>query len=133
MVETQAQSVVVFDGECPFCIRQVERIQRRDMDHSLEYVPRQTPGIDDRFPQLSDGDFDTGMRLIMPDGRVYVGADAVYHIARRLPLWRRFAWAYRVPGVHGLARLAYGWVAANRRKLGRACPADSCPTRPDAD
>ena len=125
--------VLIYDGECPFCLKQIERIKRRDTEASFEYVPRQTPGLDERFPRLAEGDFDSGMRLIQPDGIIHVGADAVYHIARRLPGWRRLAWLYRLPGLHGLARLAYGWVAAHRRSLEPARTDDSCSTRPRAE
>ena len=118
--------VIVFDGECPFCQRQVARIQRRDRDGQFEYAPRQTPGLTERFPKLAEGDFDTGMRLVMPGGAIYIGADAVYQIARRLPLWRLAAWLYRVPVAHAILRWAYGWVAAHRQALGSACRDDTC-------
>ncbi len=117
MSEAARQPAVVYDGECPFCQRQIARIRKYDRHGRFEYVPRQTPGLTARFPALGQGGFDTGMRLIMPDGLIYVGADAVYHIARRLQYWRLLAWLYRVPGIHSLARFAYAWVAANRQSL----------------
>ncbi len=121
MSEAARQPVVVYDGECAFCRRQIARIRRYDRHARFECVPRQTPGLTERFPALGDGGFDTGMRLIMPDGRIYIGADSVYQIARRLAVFRWFAWLYRVPGIHVLARAAYGWIAARRQSLGRRC------------
>ena len=126
MDDTSNRGVVVYDGDCSFCRTQIERMREKDKSGCFEFVPRQTPGLDDRFPQLKEGDFDTGMRLIQPDGRVHVGADAVYEISRRLPLWRRVAWLYRVPGIHALARRAYAWIAAHRRSLGRTCDDGAC-------
>ncbi len=120
------RSIVVYDGECPFCRTQIERMRGRDKLGRFDFLPRQTPGLDDRFPQLKHGDFDTGMRLILPDGRVHVGADAVYEICRQLPRWRRVTWLYRVPGIHALARRGYAWIAAHRRSLGRTCENDAC-------
>ncbi len=125
------RGIVVYDGECAFCRTQIERMRARDKLGCFDFVPRQTPGLDDRFPQLKEGDFDTGMRLILPDGRVHVGADAVYQISRRLPLWRRMAWLYRVPGIHALARRIYAWIAAHRRSLGRPCENDACSATPE--
>ena len=80
----------------------------------FEYVPRQTLGIEDRFPRLASGDFNTGMRLIAPSGRIFVGADAIYHIAQELPFWRRLAWLYRVPGIHQLAQWVYALVVPTK-------------------
>ncbi len=133
MTDVNEPWVVVYDEECPFCQRQITRIRRRDSLGRFEYVPRQTAGLVERFPALAEGDFDTGMRLIRPDGRIYVGADSVYHIARRLPVWRWFAWLYRIPGIRAVARSAYAWVAAHRKSLGRDCDDGACavPVTPD--
>lgn len=102
-------------------------MRRRDRGHCFEYVARQAPGILDRFPMLSEGDFQTGMRLVMPDRQVFVGADAVYQIAKRLRGWRLLAWLYRVPGLHRLSRAAYAWVASHRYALAGRCDDGSCP------
>ena len=124
----RSRPAIVFDGQCPFCIRQVARIQQRDLEGTFEYVPRQTQGLESRFPKLAEGDFNTGMRLVHVDGSVSVGADAVYQIARRLPGWRGWAWLYRVPGLRSLLRAIYGWIARNRYRLARTCPAEgACP------
>jgi len=112
--------VVVYDGNCPFCRQQVARIRHRDLWERFEYAAKQSPGLDERFPTLARGEFSTGMRLVMPDGRIRVGADAIYEIIRQLPNWRWVAWLYRVPGIHALARLLYAWVAANRTRLGKS-------------
>ena len=133
MDDERARPVVVYDGECPFCLKQIERIQRRDRWARFEYTARQAPGLEARFPQLADQDFNSGMRLITPQGNIQVGADAVYHIALRLPVYRRLAWIYRIPVLHGLARLAYRWVAAHRQSLGASRGDNSCTTPADAE
>ena len=133
MVQNQAKPVVVYDGECSFCLRQIERIKRRDRRSRFEYVPRQSPGLDERFPRLKDDDFDSGMRLITPHGEILVGADALYHIVRRLPIWGKMAWVYRLPGLNTLARSAYRWIAANRHRLGQSRVESSCSSPPEAD
>jgi predicted DCC family thiol-disulfide oxidoreductase YuxK len=120
---------VVFDGECAYCQRQVARIRRLDVNRRFDLTPRQTEGLTARFPQLEQADFNSGMRLIGPEGRVYVGADAVYQIARRLPRWRRVAWMYRLPGLRRLLRAVYAWVAANRHALSGRCLDGTCSQR----
>jgi predicted DCC family thiol-disulfide oxidoreductase YuxK len=118
--------VIVYDGECRFCIRQIERIKSFDQAEQFEYVPRQAVGIEERFPILAQSDFNTGMRFISIDGKVDVGADAVYQIFKRLPGFATIAWIYRLPICKQVARLAYAWVAANRKKLGQSCDAGAC-------
>ena len=121
-----ARAVVVYDGACSFCLRQVEKMKRRDTTGSFEYVPRQTEGLNQRFPQLAEGDFNVGMRLIHPDRSVSAGADAVYHIARRLRGWKYLAWVYRVPLLNGLCRVAYAWIAKHRYTLAKKCEDGVC-------
>lgn len=122
MHEASPKSIVVYDGQCAFCSRQIERIRRRDRTDRFEYVPRQTEGLDRRFPGLAKSDFETGLRLIDLDGAIHVGADAVYRIFRLLRPWKWVAWLYRVPGLTQLARTIYAWIAANRHRLGTTCP-----------
>lgn len=98
----------------------------RDRHKVFEYVPRQTEGLDARFPQLSQGEFSTGMRLVHPDGSVEIGADAVYGIASRLPGWRSLAWLYRVPGLNRLCRFGYGLIAKYRYRLASRCDTGAC-------
>ncbi len=130
MVETSRKPVIVFDGECSFCRRQIDRVRRKDRHELFEYAARQTPGLEDRFPALADSDFNTGMRLIEPDERLYVGADALYEITRRLKPWKWIAWIYRIPGLTQLFRAIYAWIAANRHRLGGRCENDACDEPP---
>ena len=57
--------IVVYDGECRFCIWSVRRVQKKDKSNQFDYLPRQTEGIEDHFPKLASSDFNTGMRLMM--------------------------------------------------------------------
>lgn len=129
MRDSPKQSVLVYDGACAFCLAQVNRIRRWDRWDRFEYVARQTPGLGQRFPVLNSSDFDTGMRLITPDGTVLVGADAAHGVVRRLPGWRRLAWLYKVPPIHEVCRWAYGRVAAKRYALAGRCESHGCDVR----
>jgi len=98
----------------------------RDRDQVFEYVPRQMKGLEDRFPRLAEGEFNTGMRLVHMDGSIDVGADAVYGIASRLPGWKSLAWVYRLPVLNSICRFGYGLIAKYRYKLARRCDNDVC-------
>ena len=132
MVSTSAlpsgltRPVVVYDGECPFCLKQVDNMKRRDPDRAFEYQPRQAEGLDQRFPQLTEGDFNSGMRLVQRDGSVSVGADAVYEISRRLRGWKYLAWLYRVPVLKTICRASYAWIARNRYRFTKKCDDGVC-------
>jgi predicted DCC family thiol-disulfide oxidoreductase YuxK len=124
--EGPARPIVVYDGDCSFCRSQVERMKRFDPTGRLEYLPRQTAGLEQRFPKLAHPDFNVGMRLIDSDASISVGADALYQIARRLNGVKYVAWLYRVPIMTQICRFGYARIAARRLRLAQTCQTDTC-------
>lgn len=117
---------IIYDGQCAFCRRQVERIRRRDPRNQFDYLAFEDPEVNRRFAHLDITDVDAGLRLITPDQQVYAGHDAVYHIARRIRPWRPLAWLYHLPGARPLFARLYAWIARHRHRLAPKCEANSC-------
>lgn len=113
---------LIFDGECGMCRQAVERLQRWDREHRLRYVPFQDENAVARFgialPALA-----AAMHLVLPDGRVYAGADAVPELGKLLPGKRWWAWGFAVPGVKPVARHVYRRIAERRHCAVRGLPA----------
>ena len=119
--------LVVYDGDCSFCRGQVARIQRMDPGDQFEYRPRQEAGLQQEYPQLAQHASQDGLRVILPDGRVQIGADAVYQINRLLPYFRHVAFVYHIPGLHALFKFVYSMVSRNRQRISRIyCKDGSC-------
>ena len=120
--------VIIYDGDCGFCRRQIERIARWSQPGTFEYLPWQAPEAAERFPQLTNASLESGLRIITADGRTYVAGDALHQVARRMPGVRWIAWLYELPGLGQLARFGYRLVAKNRHRFsgcgddGEACP-----------
>jgi predicted DCC family thiol-disulfide oxidoreductase YuxK len=114
----RADPTLIYDGECGICQRAVVLLKRWDRERVLRFVSFQEGAAVARFgialPALA-----AAMHLILPDGRVYAGADAVPELLRILPGKRWLAGLFRVPGVRPLARRAYAWIAARRHCLVR--------------
>lgn len=112
---------LIYDGECGLCRRAVELLRRWDREHRLRYVPFQDGEAVARFgialPALA-----AAMHLLMPDGRVFAGADAVPELGRLLPGKRWWTWGFALPGVPPLARRVYRRVAQRRRCAVRGLP-----------
>jgi predicted DCC family thiol-disulfide oxidoreductase YuxK len=115
-----APAVLIYDGECAMCRASALWLMKRALLASateFEIMPCRSPARRARYPQVSDEACTTAMQLVLPDGRVLGGADAVPEILRRLPRWRWLATLFEVPGVRPLARRAYAWIATNRMRL----------------
>ena len=111
------QPVLLYDGECRYCVEWADRLRSMDPDHAIALVAAaerdRLPGV----PFIEPDALDRAIHLVLPDGRVLVGADAVVAVLRRLPRWRWLAGAFRIPGVGLLADRVYRWTAARRHRL----------------
>ena len=109
---------LIYDGECGICRQAVSLLKRWDREHVLRFVPFQDGAAVARFgialPALA-----AAMHLVMPDGRVYAGADAAPQLLRLFPGKRWLAPLFRIPGVLPLARRIYAWIARRRHCLVR--------------
>jgi predicted DCC family thiol-disulfide oxidoreductase YuxK len=117
-------ATIIFDGACGFCRRMVGALALRDTARRFAFVPLSDPTIAARWPGLDQAALSNAMHLMLPDGRVLAGADALPEILRRLPRWRRVAWVLSLPGALPVARRVYTVVARNRHRLG--CKTSSC-------
>ena len=112
-----ARPLFVYDGDCGFCRRWVERWRQRTGDRVV-YAPFQE--VADRFPSIPRDAFRARVHLIDPDGRVSRGAEAVFRALSQAPRGGWLLSAYRrVPGFAALAEAVYEWVAGHRSFLTR--------------
>src|ERR1700757_235721 len=113
---------LIYDGECGICQKAVTLLVRWDREHVLRYIPFQDEPAVTRFgialPALA-----AAMHLILPDGEIYAGADAVPELLRLFPGKRWLAPLFGIPGVLPLARRIYAWNARRRHCLVRGIPA----------
>ena len=108
------RATLLYDGECGLCRQSVDLVQRWDRDHRFTLIPFQEQQRVAAFgiplPALA-----AAMHLVLPDGRVFAGADAVPEILHLLPGKRWLASAFRLPGALPVARRVYAWIARRRR------------------
>jgi len=109
--------LLVYDGDCGFCVRWIERWRRKTGGH-VDYAPYQQVGA--RFPDVGPEQYRRSVWLFEPDGRCSRAAEAVVRAlaagrgaGARLPLL-----LYRfLPGARPAMERAYAFVAAHRAGL----------------
>jgi len=121
LADNPKHPTLIYDGECGICQQAVALLRRWDREHVLHYIPFQDAVAVARFgialPALA-----AAMHLVLPDGRVYPGADAVPELLRLLPGKRWVAPLFSIPGVLALARRIYAQLALRRHCLVRSIP-----------
>jgi predicted DCC family thiol-disulfide oxidoreductase YuxK len=107
-----SKPLMIWDGECHFCRRWIER-WREITAGEVEYVTYQEAA--NRFPEIPIEQFQRAVAFIEPDGKAFFAAEAVYRSLRYRFSRRWLAWSYdRVPGFAAVSELAYGFIARHR-------------------
>ncbi len=110
--QLRAKPVMLFDGDCHFCRRWVER-WRGMTDGRVDFVTSQEAGA--RFPAIEPAAFERAVQFVDFDGNISSGADAVFRSLRYARNAGWLAWSYEhVPGFAPVTELAYSLVAKNR-------------------
>ena len=122
-----------YDGECPFCRRQVEWLKRRDRSGCLAIEDISALGFDPAAYGLCPNDVQRILHGIRCDGKVVRGMEAVREAYRTAGLgW--LAAPTRLPVLRTLSDCLYGLFARYRAPLGRLfgqnCSDGSCHAPP---
>lgn len=111
-------AVLIYDAECPMCRASALWLMRLALSRrQLEILPCRSPLRAERYPQIGEQACLTAMQLVLPDGRVLAGADAVPELLRRIRGLGWLAGLFALPGMRPLARRVYGWIARNRMRI----------------
>jgi predicted DCC family thiol-disulfide oxidoreductase YuxK len=113
------KAVVLYDGQCPLCLKSVGHLKRLDWRQRLVYQNcRETDQLPSTPEPLNPARLLEEMHLVTPDRRrVYHGFGAFRWMAWRLPLLWPLAPFLYVPGVPWIGQKIYLWIARHRYHL----------------
>ncbi len=120
--------VVIFDGACSFCQKNVRRLHAWDGADRIAFLAIDDADVGRRWPEFSRVELMEHMHVIDRFGGVHVGAGAFRYLSRRLPRLWPLAFAMHIPFTGPLWRAGYRWFARRRYKLSQAnaCTDGSC-------
>ncbi|GEM_PF-681653 len=124
--------VVIFDGKCKFCTKQVRILQRLDFAKRLSFVSLHDVHVADWWPELSYDDLMKQIYVIPPvcnvtgqvdlkrvGGEKYGGAEGFRYIAWRLPILWPAALILSIPFSLPLWKRIYDFIATQRYRFGK--------------
>ncbi len=114
---------VIYDGACGLCTGNVHRLHRLDWFGCIETVPFQSDEVYVRFPSLSRSECEKAMHVVLEDGRIVSGADAIREVLLRMPLTWVLGIFMAIPPLPWLLGKLYGKLAPWRHHMGGSCPA----------
>ncbi len=108
MQSQSSKPLLVYDDACDFCRYWIAQWQHVTGD-SIDYTPYQE--VASQFPEIPLSDFESSVQLILEDGTVFSGAEAVLRALNSTSL----LWCYsRVPGFAKIAETVYRFIAQHR-------------------
>ena len=108
MQSQSSKPLLVYDDACDFCRYWIAQWQHVTGD-SIDYTPYQE--VASQFPEIPISDFESSVQLILEDGTVFSGAEAVLRALNSASL----LWCYsRVPGFAKVAETVYRFIAQHR-------------------
>ena len=118
--QEQPAGWVFYDADCHFCTTWARRSKKLLESRELVLVPLQTPWVRARLG-LPEAQLLTEMRLLLPDGQTFGGADALLEIGRYFWWSRPVVQIGHIPLVHAWLVKVYRWLARYRSCASGAC------------
>ncbi len=113
VINPPAKPTLIWDGDCHFCRRWIERWRTVTGD-KVDYVASQEVG--ERFPEISRDEFQRSIVYIDANGDASFAAEAACRSLGCGPSRKWLAWSYdHVPGFAAIAEAGYKIIARNRR------------------
>lgn len=127
--ERPTADVVIYDGQCRFCLKQVRKLLWWDCQNKLSYISLHDPEVARRYPQLTHEMMMKQMYVVDQQGHAHGGADALRYLSRRLRRMWWFAPLLHIPGLMPFWRWLYRQVADRRYQLAgkqESCDGGTC-------
>jgi len=116
---TRATHVVLYDGECPFCVFQMRVITWLDWFNTVTLLPIANPRAAELAPHVTREDLLEAIHCVTRECRIYRGASAFRFMGMRMPLMIPLALVLWIPGVIWVAEKIYAWVSRHRYLISR--------------
>ncbi len=111
---TPAKATLIYDGACPLCLKAVEWVESHSAPGAFHMLTCQSEERIASFPDMTEETCMEAMQLVLPNGHVFAGEQALPHLFFLMRRWRWLAYFFRVPGVSLLSPFAYAFVAKHR-------------------
>lgn len=118
-----------YDEECPVCVRVKTILKHFDVLTAIEYKGVQTYASQDpRLNKLPQQQLLDNIHVILPGGKLYVGADAYKYVFLRIPAFFLLSLLMRIPGVMLISKWIYALIAKSRNV--KRCTPENCGYSP---
>ncbi|MBY0518702.1 MAG: DUF393 domain-containing protein [Bacteriovoracaceae bacterium] len=109
--------LLVYDAQCPLCVRFKQGLERWDTTNRICYVPLENPDVFIKYPQLSFEACREKVHYLKEDGEILIGADVVSELIRHYPGVGKLAWLLETDVGKKTVEFFYQKVESVRQKI----------------
>lgn len=84
--------LLVFDSECPLCVRFTQALKLVDKDNDINYISLYEENLYEQFPFLNKDECEDVVHLILSNNEVLRGGEVVEYLIHKIPAVEKFAW-----------------------------------------
>ena len=109
---------IVYDGQCPFCLRSIEQLKVMDLFDRCEYVDyHSVANLQLLHPALNPQAAAAQMHLLTPNGKIYGGFFAFRQLGWIMPMLSPMLLVMYLPLMDWIGSIKYRFIAQNRYRL----------------
>jgi len=113
-------AALIYDADCPVCRAAADWVRRNALDpDTFEYLPCRSAETRARFPAIAESACLQAMHLVLPEGTILPGEQALPEILGRTRRYRRAAVLFRLPGAGIVSRFLYTAFARRRHRIAK--------------
>ncbi len=117
--QEEKRPVLIYDGNCPICRKTIGWIGENSKTETFEFLTCQSEAMGERFPSIDLETCMQAMQLVLPDGTVLPGEQALPEIFRRMQKYQAAENLFRLPGAALFSRAFYRWFADHRYQIAK--------------
>jgi len=109
--------LLVYDADCPMCVRFKQGLERFDVNNRVSYVPLTDEEVFKLYPQLNRESCRAVVHYVREDGSVVVGGEVITEPLKHFPGAQKLAWLLESEMGRKTAEFFYQKVEAVRQKI----------------
>ena len=111
---------LIYDADCPVCRAAADWVRRNAvLPDPFDYLPCRSAETRSRFPAIAEAACLQAMHLVLADGTILAGEQALPEILLRTRRYRRTAALFRLPGAGIVSRFLYRAFADRRHRIAK--------------
>jgi predicted DCC family thiol-disulfide oxidoreductase YuxK len=122
-------NILLYDGNCQFCLESLEKIKILDLFESLQYQDlHSVEQLESMHPSLNKHRAMSQLHLVEPNGKIYGGFDVFRKICFLMPMLYPMILIFYFPGMGIVGPIVYRLIAQNRTlfHFNKICTNNSC-------